>query len=194
MLGITVVNQLWTHLARSVRETAKEVLGVTIEISRQCKVGRESWWISEEVQTKVATKHCCFKELIKSKRSGTNEEWSLAMQRYHEAKKEAKKSVAIAKERAYEDLYKKLDSKEGENDIYRIAKARERRRRDLGDVIYIKDGSGRSIVKEGDIRKRWKEYFSNLFNERGSERSGEGLEHGTHVDTRYNNDEATRIS
>nr|XP_043619693.1 uncharacterized protein LOC122591493 [Erigeron canadensis] len=148
-------DELWTLLAEGMRETAKEVLGVTRETERQRRVGRESWWISEEVQSKVAAKLSCFKDLVKSRQNGTNEDWSLARQRYYEAKKEAKRTVAIAKERAYEELYRKLDSKEGENEIFRIAKAREKRRRDLGDVIYIKDENGRSIVKEGDIRKRW---------------------------------------
>nr|XP_043614584.1 uncharacterized protein LOC122586666 [Erigeron canadensis] len=75
-------DQLWTHLAKGMRETAKAVLGETRGTGSQQKGGRESWWISEEVQTKVATKLSCFKELIKSKQNGTNEDWSLARQRY----------------------------------------------------------------------------------------------------------------
>ena len=187
-------DQLWTHLAKGMRETEKAVLGETRRTGSKRKGGRESWWISEEVQTKVATKLSCFKELIKSKQNGTNEDWSLARQRYYEAKKEAKKIVAIAKERAYEELYKKLDSKEGKNDIFRIAKARERKRRDLGDVIYIKDESGRSIVKVEDIRKRWEEYFANLFNRRESGRSEGGIDHGTHSDICCDDDDTPRIS
>nr|GEV11295.1 hypothetical protein [Tanacetum cinerariifolium] len=69
------------------------------------------------------------------------------------------------------DLYKKLDSKKGVNDIYKIAKARERRRRDIGNVKYIKDEGGRTIVREEDIRTRRGEYFSSLFNETPSEES-----------------------
>ncbi|GKF41758.1 hypothetical protein Tco_0125100 [Tanacetum coccineum] len=63
------------------------------------------------------------------------------------------------------------DSKEGVNDIYKIAKAQERRRRDIGNVRYIKDEGGHPIVREEDIRKRWGEYFSSLFNETPSEKS-----------------------
>nr|GEY58228.1 protein RAE1 [Tanacetum cinerariifolium] len=70
-------------------------------------------------------------------------------------------AIARAKDKAYEDLYKKLDSKEEENDIYKIAKARERKRRDIGNVRYIKDEGGQTIVRE----KRRGEYFSSLFNE-----------------------------
>nr|GFC53052.1 protein RAE1 [Tanacetum cinerariifolium] len=94
-----------------------------------------------------------------------------AKERYKVAKREAKIAVAKAKDKAYEDLYKKLDSKEGVNEIYKIAKARERRRRDIRNVKYIKDEGGRTIVREEDIRTRWGEYFSSLFNETPSEES-----------------------
>ncbi|GJZ61823.1 probable leucine-rich repeat receptor-like protein kinase [Tanacetum coccineum] len=58
-------------------------------------------------------------------------------------------------DKAYEDLYRKLDSKEGANDIYKIAKTRERQRMYIGNMRYIKDEGGRTIVREDDIRKRW---------------------------------------
>ncbi|GJS56424.1 retrovirus-related pol polyprotein LINE-1 [Tanacetum coccineum] len=95
---------------------------------------------------------------------GNEADTSATEERYKEAKREAKKAIARAKDKAYEDLYKRLDSKEGENDIYRIAKARQRRKMDLGSVRFIKDEDGRSIVNEDAIRRRWKEYFSALFN------------------------------
>ncbi|GJU65231.1 hypothetical protein Tco_1247066 [Tanacetum coccineum] len=85
---------------------------------------------------------------------------SMAEARY----KEAKKAVARAKGKAYEEMYKRLDSKEGENDIYMISKSIERRKMDLGFVRFIKDKDGRSIANEDTIRRRWKEYFSALFN------------------------------
>nr|GEW23862.1 retrovirus-related Pol polyprotein LINE-1 [Tanacetum cinerariifolium] len=76
--------------------------------------------------------------------------------------------------KAYEDLYKKLDSKEGANDIFKIAKARERRRRDLGDICFIKDEEGRTITDEAEIKKIWEEYFFSLFNAK----EPKGLEDG----------------
>ncbi|GKE31111.1 hypothetical protein Tco_1450433 [Tanacetum coccineum] len=94
-------------------------------------------------------------------------------ERYKEAKREAKKAVARAKEKAYEDLYKRLDSKEGVNNIYRIAKAIDRKKRDLGIVRFIKDGDGKTIVNEDAIRRRWKEYFFDLFNGQRSGRTKE---------------------
>ncbi|GKB06543.1 hypothetical protein Tco_0834776, partial [Tanacetum coccineum] len=75
---------------------------------------------------------------------GDEENISAVEERY----KEAKNVVARVKGKAYEKLYKRLDSKEGENDIYRIAKARKKRKMDLGSVRFIKDEDGRSIVND----------------------------------------------
>ncbi|XP_071712870.1 uncharacterized protein [Rutidosis leptorrhynchoides] len=108
-----------------------------------------------------------FRELIRCW-DGTRDDRTRAEERYKEANRESKKAVARAKDKAYEDLYRKLDSKEGANDIYRIAKARERRRKDIDITKFIKDEAGQTIVKEEEIRKRWEGYFSSLF-------VGEGL-------------------
>ncbi|GJY48879.1 ataxia telangiectasia mutated family protein [Tanacetum coccineum] len=153
---------MWNRLANTIREAAKETLGVVAWASRTHIGQRESWWFSEEVQNKVKVKQTRFRELISMR--GNEAERSATEERYKEAKREAKKAVSRAKDKAYEDLYKRLDSKEGENDIYRIAKARQRRKIDLGSVRFIKDEDGRSIVNEDAIRRRWKEYFFALFN------------------------------
>ncbi|GJV00213.1 retrovirus-related pol polyprotein LINE-1 [Tanacetum coccineum] len=72
--------------------------------------------------------------------------------------------IYASKRKAYEELYKKLDSKEGANDIYRITNDRARRRRDIEGIRYIKDEGGQSIVNEEEIRKRWGEQYSSIFN------------------------------
>ncbi|GKE84482.1 retrovirus-related pol polyprotein LINE-1 [Tanacetum coccineum] len=163
---------MWNTLARCIKDAAKDSAGVTMESLRTRSSHRESCWFSEEVQTKIAAKQARFRELLLC-HEGNQEDRAMAKERYKVAKREAKIAVAQAKDKAYEDLYKKLDSKEGANDIYRIAKARERKRRDLGNIRYIKDEEGRTIVIEEDIRKRRGEYFSSLFNERRPEGSVE---------------------
>ena len=57
-----------------------------------------------------------------------------------------------------------MDSKEGEKDIYRIAQMREKKTRDLGTIRCIKDHNHKVLVKDIDIKERWKEYFDKLFN------------------------------
>ncbi|KAL8116628.1 hypothetical protein AgCh_022974 [Apium graveolens] len=63
-------------------------------------------------------------------------------------------------------MYNHLGTKEGQNGIYRLTKVRERRRRDLGFVMCIKDVNGYVLVKDKDIRNRWHNYFKELFNEK----------------------------
>ena len=86
------------------------------------------------------------------------------------AKKAAKRAVSEARGRAYEDLYQRLDTKEGERDIYKMAKSRERKTRDVDQIKCIKDGADQLLVKNEEIKHRWQEYFDKLFNE-GSESS-----------------------
>ncbi|GJV72159.1 hypothetical protein Tco_1492154 [Tanacetum coccineum] len=137
------------------RATTFEILSALEEdISASNADQMESWWFNEEVQTKVAAKKYRLKELLLC-REGHQEYIDMAKEKYKLAKREAKIVVAQAKDKAYKDLYKKLDSKDRANDRYKIAKAQERRRRDLGNVRYIKDEGGRTIVMEEYIRKRW---------------------------------------
>ena len=50
------------------------------------------------------------------------------------AKRKAKKAVAEAKHRAYKDLYEKLDTKEGDKYVFKLAKARSKKRQDISQV------------------------------------------------------------
>ena len=74
-----------------------------------------------------------------------------------------------AKLAAYDEMYKRLDTKEGELDIYKLAKAREKKTRDLNQVRCIKDENGKVLATENAVKDRWRGYFHNLFNE-GHER------------------------
>ena len=56
-----------------------------------------------------------------------------------------------------------MSTKEGENDIYRMARVRERKTRDFNQVKCIKDEREHLLV-EDEIRHRWQEYFDKLFN------------------------------
>ncbi|XP_071729258.1 uncharacterized protein [Rutidosis leptorrhynchoides] len=191
MVSHDEADQMWNCLASTIREVAKETLGVAVGTSRGRKADRESWWYSDEVQSKVALKQLSFRELITCQ-EGTLTDRTRFEERYKEAKKEAKKAVARAKEKAYEDLYSKLDSKEGANDIYRIAKARERRRRDLDNIKFIKNEVAQTLVKDDEIRKRWEGYFASLFVGGRSEHHGDLQDHD--IEQSQNNMDCERIN
>nr|GFA72940.1 hypothetical protein [Tanacetum cinerariifolium] len=167
---------LWKNLNGEAVETFRATIFERLTVEDMSASNTDQMWntlacvMKYAAKDSLATKQSRFKDLL-SCNEGNQENIDRAKERYKAAKREAKIAVAKAKDKAYEDLYKKLDSKEGVNEIYKIAKARERRRRDIGNVKYIKDEGGRTIVREEDIRTRWGEYFSSLFNETPFEES-----------------------
>ena len=74
--------------------------------------------------------------------------------KYKVAKKIAKRTVSEAKGRAYGDLYQRLSMKEGEKDIYRMARARDRKTRNFNQVKCINDEREQLMVREDEIRHR----------------------------------------
>ena len=84
---------------------------------------------------------------------------------YKRAKGTAKKVVARVKAETIEELYAKLETSEGQKDIYRIAAARDRAGKDIGQMRTIKSATGDVLMRDEDIRERWGQYFSWLMNE-----------------------------
>jgi hypothetical protein len=72
--------------------------------------------------------------------------------------------MSKAKGRAYDDLYRRLSTKEGDKYVYKMARIRERKMRDLNQVKCIKDDMDQLLAKGQDINYRWQRYFDNLFN------------------------------
>jgi len=122
---------------------------------------KRTWWWGEEVKEKVKEKQEKYKAILGSK---TYEEKEVNRIQYRIAKKQAKKAVVVAKNNAYERLYQRLSSKEGENGVFRLARARERGIRDLRSVRCIKDEDGKVLVEDNKVQQRWKSYFYKLFN------------------------------
>ena len=70
----------------------------------------------------------------------------------------------MAKGRAYDDLYARLETKESEKELYRLARQRDRAGKDIQHVRVIKDENGNVMVNSEAVLKRWKEYFEKLMN------------------------------
>ena len=88
----------------------------------------------------------CFKRLHLNKSAANIEGYKLA-------KRVAKRAVSVAKGKAYDDPYR-LGTKEGEKNIYRMARIRERKTRDINQIKCIKDGTDRLLVKDEEIMDR----------------------------------------
>ena len=60
----------------------------------------------------------------------------------------------MAKRRAYENLYERLETKEGEKALYRLAKQRDRAGKDVLHVRIMKDKNGNVMVNLEAVLKR----------------------------------------
>jgi hypothetical protein len=71
------------------------------------------------------------------------------VERYKVAKKNAKQAVSETRGQMYDGLYQRLGMKEGEKDIYKMAKSRERKTR---DIIQISRTGGESISTNSSMK------------------------------------------
>ena len=112
-----VENLDWQEISQILVETAKDVFGETS--GKGTYAEKETWWWQEETRKAVALKRATFKQFQMNK-SNENKE------KFREANRASRKAVKIAKDAAYDDLYAKLDSREGIKMVYKLAKTREK--------------------------------------------------------------------
>jgi hypothetical protein len=134
-------NSMWMKMSTCIRKVASEEFGVTKGGKRETK---EIWWWNENVQNAIKEKKECFSRMHLD-RSVDN------VERYKVAKKTAKRAVSEARGQMYDGLYQQLGTKEGEKGIYKMAKSRERKTRDIIQVKCIKDATERLLTKDEDI-------------------------------------------
>ncbi|KAK3547466.1 hypothetical protein QTP86_021026, partial [Hemibagrus guttatus] len=153
--GQVVLPDDWETTAEVIRETGRKVLGVS---SGRRKEDKETWWWNEEVQDSVQRKRLAKKKWDMDRTEENRQE-------YKELQHSVKRKVSKAKQKAYDELYTRLDTREGEKDLYRLARQRDRDGKDVQQVRVIKDRDGRVLTSEESVQRRWKEYFEELMNE-----------------------------
>ncbi|KAK3568240.1 hypothetical protein QTP86_002002 [Hemibagrus guttatus] len=67
-------------------------------------------------------------------------------QEYKDLQRRMKTEVSKAKQKAYDELYTRLDTREGQKDLYRLARQRDRDGKDVQQVRVIKDRDGRVLT------------------------------------------------
>ena len=155
--GILGEQEDWQRVAEMIRSIARMELGETSKkISSAGR--RETWWWNQEVQEKLKDKR-------NAKKVCDTIRYDASKLAYKTARKQAKREVAKARNKAYEELYEKLETKKGENELFKIAKQRNRQSKDVQQVRVIKSKTGEILMKEEKVKQRWKEYFDDLLNQ-----------------------------
>ena len=75
--------------------------------------------------------------------------------RSREMQHKVKVEVVKAKQSAYDDLYARFDRKEGETDLYRLARQRDRDGKDVQQVKVIKDRDGNVLTGTRSVMERF---------------------------------------
>ena len=143
----TDADTMWEVMTKCIQRSAKESLGTSRRGGNKMK---GAWWWKEEVKEKVKKKKEAYAAFMNS---GTDEEKEISRVRCKATKKIAKKAVVIAKSIAYDRLYQKLRTKEGEKEVFRLARDRERRTRDLDVVRCIKNKNGEVLSEDAEIKE-----------------------------------------
>ncbi|KAK3525541.1 hypothetical protein QTP86_034714 [Hemibagrus guttatus] len=142
--GQVVLPDDWETTAEVIRETGRKVLGVS---SGRRKEDKETWWWNEEVQDSIQRKRLAKKKWDMDRTEENRQE-------YKELQHRVKREVSKAKQKAYDELYTWLDTREGEKDLYRLARQRDRDGKDVQQVRVIKDRDGRVLTSEESVQRR----------------------------------------
>ena len=145
----------WKIFSETVKEKGSEHCKVTIGGKSMQK--RETWWWDTTVQEAIARKKRMFKKWQQSK---AQEDHAV----YKATKREAERTVAVERARAAQELYEKLDTREGEKAIYRLAKSRDHATKDNYQGYFVKAQDGTLLMNTEENISWWAEYYRDLLN------------------------------
>ena len=87
---------------------------------------------------------------------------------YKASRNEAKRCIARVQAEVMKEQAKTLDSKEGRQNIFRIAKQKKKERKEIMEITgtnCLKGDNGELLVCEEQVSDRWREYFEKQLNE-----------------------------
>ena len=152
--GESGVESQWAELKNSFLEVADEVCGRTKGPPRH----KETWWWNKDVAKVVEEKQTLFKIWRKSKTE-------VDRAAYCRAKRKVKRAVHQAQVDEQKSFGDMLDSENEKGTVFRVAKQMVGRNRDVVGTGCVRDGKGKIVSDEAEVKEVWKEYFAKLLNE-----------------------------
>ena len=132
------VEEQWDKVEKAMTEVAATVCGVTKGKCRQ----RETWWWCDEVEKAVETK----KQKLKEWKKAEECEKDMKQAEYKAYRNEAKRCIARVQAEVMKKQAETLDSKEGRQNIFRIAKQKKKERKDITGTNCLKGDNGELLV------------------------------------------------
>ena len=151
--AVTTVEETWNQTKHLIRVEAQRTLGMTKPGKRF--IQRDTWLWTDDVKAKTREKKRLYHVFLNDK---TTVNW----QNYREAKRDAKKAVAAARAVHYAEVHQRLDTREGERDLFRLVKRRHQQTQDIEKFHCVNDKDGKLIVNRQAASERWREYFENI--------------------------------
>ncbi|KAK3518092.1 hypothetical protein QTP70_033311 [Hemibagrus guttatus] len=144
----------------------KVVVGESVARQHRMVVCRMTLMVCKKKRSKIEKWQKCQKwQKLKKEECCEEVEAGYGWSGIQEVTPQTERGVSKAKQKAYDKLYTKLDTREGQKDLYRLARQRDRDGKDVQQVRVIKDRDGRVLTSEESVQRRWKEYFEELMNE-----------------------------
>ena len=142
-------------LEKNMYDICKEICG---ETSGRRGRERETWWWNEAVQGVLKEKKIAFKRW---QRSGELQDREV----YRRKRNEAKRKVREAKKEAWRQWCEDVNTREGQNKLFRVAAQMKKDKTDIHGSRFVKDENGNLLVEPSSVAERWKQYFDRLLNE-----------------------------
>lgn len=153
---LTTVEHTWNKVKRIIHKAAIKTLGTTKPGKRY--IERDAWLWTDDVKTKVREKKRLYHAFLSDKAP-------VNWQKYCEAKQKAKRAVAVARASHYFQVTKKLDCRDGERSLLRLARRRNQQTQDIERFWCVNDRDGRLITQRPAVLERWRQHYKEICND-----------------------------
>jgi len=148
------VESKWNAMKEVWQKATDQVCGWTKGPPRHS----ETWWWNDEVAKAIEEKRRCYKIWHKTKTASDQN-------KYKEARRNARRSVALEQEKTRQEFVNELESTAGKKNVYRVAKQMAKSRQDVVGVNSVKDANGKVLVENDQVKEEWRKYMEKLLNE-----------------------------
>ena len=159
-LGGDNVNGKWSIMKETLLKTAEEVCGKTKGPPRH----KETWWWKPELDDIVEKKKKCYKDWFKADKKNQEKRDELK-ELYMVANRKCKRAVEAAKRTKRREFANKLNTAEGMQNVFKIAKQMVKDSKISLGGSCLKDENGKVVTGDENLKKLWKKFMEKLLNE-----------------------------